>query len=338
MLHITNGESTGNGIQQTGIAGEVLTWDDVLHEGPTPADLSLEGMSQVRARFVADYYRLPYEEVVNGFQRRDTALTRFRNHDEVVLWFEHDLYDQLQLIQILDWFARQERGGTRLSLICIDTFPGIDHFLGLGQLTPAQLASLFDTRQEITHAMVQLGREAWSAYCSPMPLAVEALRGTHTAALPFLEHALLRHLEEFPAIANGLARTEQYTLEIVASGVQKPAEIFQAMLSKEESAFMGDTTFWNHLALLCQGSRPLLKRIDSDPFVLPEKEAFLEQRLVPTENGYAVLAGQADQIMLKGGIDRWLGGVHLLGQDATWRWDGQRNILIQKNEGNLLVH
>ena len=81
---------------------------------------------------------------MRDFIRRDRALARFHDHDEVILWFEHDLYDQLQLIQLLDWFAQQELEETRLSLICID------HFFGLGQLTPVQLASLFNTRQEVT--------------------------------------------------------------------------------------------------------------------------------------------------------------------------------------------
>ena len=63
MLHITNGESAANGIQHAGIPGAVLAWVDVLHEGPTPASLSLEQMSQVRARFIAAFYALPFEEL-----------------------------------------------------------------------------------------------------------------------------------------------------------------------------------------------------------------------------------------------------------------------------------
>jgi hypothetical protein len=334
MLHITNGESAGDGIRHTGIAGEVLTWDDVLHEGPTPAGLSLEQMSKVRARFIAAYYTLPDEEVMRDFTHRDMVLARWRDHEEVVLWFEHDLYDQLQLIQLLDWFAQQEPGGTRLSLICIDSFPGFDHFMGLGQLTPAQLASLFDSRKQVTRAILKLGGEAWSAFCSPVPLAVEALSGKNTTALPFLERALLRHLQEYPALENGLSRTEKHILEIVVSGVRQPAEIFRAEQSIEENACMGDMTFWIYLAQLCGGSRPLLNRADGVQFSLAEREgyneAFLGQMIVPTQDGEAVLDARADWIALRGGIDRWYGGVHLQGQDAAWRWNGEKKALVRK--------
>ena len=38
------------------------------------------------------------------------------------------------------------------------------------------------------------------------------------------------------------------------------------------------------------------------------------------ESGRNVIEGRADQIELNG-IDQWLGGVHLKGDRASWRWD-----------------
>src|SRR6185295_19412721 len=100
MLHITNGESVS--IPQTGLPGQVVYWNDILHDGPVPSGLSLQELSRVRERFISEFLSLPPSEV--SFARRDEAVLHFRDHEEVVLWFEHDLYDQLQLIQILDWF------------------------------------------------------------------------------------------------------------------------------------------------------------------------------------------------------------------------------------------
>ncbi len=50
-------------------------------------------------------------------------------------------WTQLQLLQLLDWFSAAELGDTRLELICIDRFEGIEPFRGIGQLTPEQMAS-----------------------------------------------------------------------------------------------------------------------------------------------------------------------------------------------------
>ena len=41
-----------------------------------------------------------------------------------------------------------------------------------------------------------------------------------------------------------------------------------------------------------------------------------------TDDGRRVLDGELDWIEL-GGSDRWLGGVHLAGRSAPWRWDSE---------------
>lgn len=337
MLHITNGDSAGGTLQQTGLPGDILTWRDILHEGPTPTGLSLEQMTRIRAQFLAASAMGRYEEILADFMQRDTMLAQFAAHKEVILWFEHDLYDQLQLIQILDWFSRHDPGKTTVSLICINAFPGIARFTGLGQLNADQLRSLYETRRRLTEVEFRLGSEAWNAYCSPDPRMLEALLRKDTSALPFLKAALLRHLEQFPALQGGLSRTERQILEVVASGIHKPLEIFHATQEKEESPFMGDSSLWLYLSTLSSGPKPFLKCTDGGTFAFPATDsitghydtAFIEQELVLTEEGRNALAGQIDWIKVNQGIDRWLGGVHLLGRDVAWRWDRQREALVQ---------
>ncbi len=333
MLHITNGDSAGETLRQTDLPGEILTWKDILHEGPTPAGLSLEQMSKIRAQFIADSAFGTYDDVIADFMHRDSLLAQFAAHREVVLWFEHDLYDQLQLIQLLDWFSHQDLGATTISLICINAFPGIANFIGLGQLNSVQLRALYETRRPLTEIEFRLGSEAWKAYCSPDPTELEAFLRQDTSALPYLKAALLRHLEQFPALQSGLSRTERQILEVVASGVHKPFDIFRAAQEKEESPFMGDTPFWFHLFSLCAGKKPLLKRADGGTFSLPTGDhrdsAFRDQQLVLTDEGRKALAEQTDWIKINRGIDRWLGGVHLQGKNARWRWDTQRAALVK---------
>ena len=110
-------------------------------------------------------------------------------------------------------------------------------------------------------------------------------------------------------------------------------EIFRATQEQEESPFLGDTPFWFYLSGLCTGRKPFLKRADGGTFSLPTADshdpAFREQVLALTEEGQNALVGQADWIKSKSGIDRWLGGVHLQGQEAAWRWDSKLATLVQ---------
>ena len=105
MLHVTNGDSAAGKLRAAGIPGAILPWRDVLHDGPVPAGLTLKQLSERRAAYLGERGVAPADELLAGFRSRDARLEDCRTEDEVVLWFEHDLYDQLQLIQLLDWFA-----------------------------------------------------------------------------------------------------------------------------------------------------------------------------------------------------------------------------------------
>lgn len=326
MLHITNGDSAADLIRDAVFSGQILAWRDVLHEGPVPAGLSLHQLSEVRAEFIAAKGWGTLPAVRASFTERDETLARFREHEEVVLWFEHDLYDQLQLCQLLAWFQGRERGATRLSLICIGEYPGIHPFHGLGQLSVHQMASLFPVRHAVTPKEMKTGHAAWQAFTSPDPYDLETLLATNLTALPFLRPALLRHLQQFPAAKNGLARTEQQILAAVAAGQQTPSEIFLSDQAQEEHVFMGDWTLWCYVKELCEVSEPLLQVESGAPFFLPldtPTPEFWTQKLQLTEVGQAVLANETDHLV-RNGIDRWLGGVHLQYPEAIWRWDGVR--------------
>src|SRR4051812_48839672 len=251
MLHIANGDSVTGTFRQVRFPGIYLAWQDVLHDGPVPQTGSLSELSDVRAQALASFGWGDPEKLRADFASRDRTLQDFRKHQEVVLWFEHDLYDQLQLIQLLDWFEQQDLEGINLDLIQIDSYPGVRPFYGLGQLSGPQLARLFPMRKRVTHAQRSIATEAWRAFRAEDPtglagpqrarlfprrkrvphahrsIATEAWRAfraedpTALAAIsqkrsdemPFLAAALPRFLEEYPWTADGLSRTERQLLQ-----------------------------------------------------------------------------------------------------------------------------
>ena len=105
------------------------------------------------------------QQCFEGLIQQEEALKTLAKHDEVVLWFEFDLFCQLNLIYILGKLRGQNLAATKLSLICIGEFPGIHDFRGLGQLTAEQLVSLFPGRQPVTAEQMELAGRAWKACC-----------------------------------------------------------------------------------------------------------------------------------------------------------------------------
>ena len=319
MLHVLNGDSVRLGLEQSGIPGEVAVWADPLYEGPVPRGDDA-AFRAARARFHGGE-SFSFDDALTLHRRWDAALARAATTDEVVLWFEHDLHDQLLLVRQLDWLSRNVPGRPG-SLICIGAFDGVVPFHGLGQHDASQLASLFPTRLPVTTEQFRLGRTTWMAFTGSDPRALEHLLADDTSALPFLAAALVRLLEEFPEATTGLPRTERTTLEMLARRDRLSfVDLFRLQQTTEESPFMGDLTFRARLVDLARGGRPLLML---DP---PNAGAdFLGVGAAITDDGRRVMAGDVDWMSFAS-FDRWIGGSHLRAPRITWRWDRARRQL-----------
>jgi hypothetical protein len=292
--------------------GDILPWRDTLHEGPVPAGLDAAALRAVRAEFLASQGRGDAAAVEADLAARDERLAAALGHEPVVLWFEHDLYDQLQLIQVLD----AVNGTADVATILPDRF--------LGGMDGPQLAELWPGRELIRRDQVALAQLAWDAVRAPDPRGIRALLDIHTAALPHLGPALRRHLEELPWVGDGLGRVERTALQAIAAGARTPADAFHAVMRAEEAPFLGDTWLWTRLHDLGQGDRRLLQTRAGAPLGPPpphsDANGFVAEELELTDAGRAVLAGEADRAALLP-LDRWLGGIHLTGPEPAWRWD-----------------
>lgn len=329
VLHITNGDSAAGLIREAGLSGEVLAWRDVLHDGPVPRDLSLAELSRVRASYLASSGGGEFSDLAQEFVARDSLLEGFTECEQVVLWFEWDLYDQLQLIQILDAIAH------RVATVGAVKMPPVEQvsIAGyLGALPVERFRPLYEERAPVTSGAFSIGQAAWRAFTSPDPTDMVAfLESGRTPDLPFLEGALWRLLEELPSTRNGLSRAERQLLEGIAEGRSSFGDAFQYAAAREERLYCGDASAASYLERLSRGPEPLVVypsggRVRA-PRTQSESNAFRNAEFVLTDAGTAVLSGQRDWIAM-GGSDRWLGGVHLEGGNTHWRWDaGARKVV-----------
>ncbi|HEX6627741.1 MAG TPA: DUF1835 domain-containing protein, partial [Gemmatimonadaceae bacterium] len=160
-LNITNGDSAAGTLSDAGIEGKIIAWRDVLHEGPVDSSLSLEELSKQRARFIAGNNWDDFAHVSGNFVERDRVIQHLDYFDEVVLWFEDDLYDQLQLIQLLDFFSDGKASSKKLSLIVVDGY--------IPPLSEEELQRLDADRPLVEPEQLSLAKRAWSAFGSSDP-------------------------------------------------------------------------------------------------------------------------------------------------------------------------
>jgi len=309
VLHVTNGDCTVEIMRRAHIVGDIIPWRDVLHEGPVPM-LPPDELRPLRAAHLARMGPAEAAEVEAELRARDERFeAAVEAGERVVLWFEHDLYDQLQLLQILAGLSDRPIG---VELICVGSFPGRPDFAGLGELDPDELGSLWPVRAPLTNEHVRAARAGWDAFRGTDPSALARMAATPDARLPFLAAALRRLLEELPGVRDGLARTERQLLAAIAAGARTRERAFTEAAASEEAPFLGDATAFERLDELAGGPHPLVTA---------------GGELALTTAGADVLAGRADRVALNG-FDRWLGGLHLRAEDGLWRWDAERGALV----------
>lgn len=311
ILHIRCGSDIRESLRTAGFDGQFLEWGDPVCRGPVPADLPEDEYRRLRARYIARWDVLSEIRAMDRLQREAEALKKLDDYDSILLWFEHDLYDQSVLIDLLSRLKDRDDLLGRMHMMTVDHFPGEDRFIGFGQLSPEQLRELAGREVPLTEAMVKQAVAAWAAYRANTPERLYELTVEDDDALPFLRSALRRHLMELPWTRDGLSLTERLMLQSVADGATTGVDVFRAMYQgTEPTPFLGDIMFFDDMAGLIDAPQPALTPTEDwrDDFTL-------------TEFGQQMLAGDADWVR-SNGINQWRGGVHLTGKGPVWRWSG----------------
>jgi hypothetical protein len=308
VLHVTNGDSVAVPLSQSSLGGEALAWRDAYHEGPVRSG-ERSRLIDARAAFLSSCGWGDEDAIRDDLLARDARfVAALREGREIVLWFEHDLYDQLQLVDVLALAGETGFDPEQLELIEIGTFAGRPGFRGLGELNVAELESLWPQRRAVTDEDTAGAQRAWEAVRRADPRGLAGVRLDPPPSRPFLAAALGRLLEELPDVDDGLSRTERQLLELLDDGPLLTGALFVASQDREEAPFHGDAWILRTLAELT----PLVS--------LTEGSAEI------TDTGRRVLAGGDDRIEVLG-VDRWVGGTHLV-PGAVWRWDADALALV----------
>ena len=176
-LHIRCGHDLQESLKEAGFGGDYYVDIYPYIIGPVREG---SGYLEQRARHIVDCYGdqfdppLEYEGQLRSLKDKERELHDSADYERVVLWFEHDVTDQLSLIHLLGHYAIHRRP-SRLELVSISDFPGARRFTGLGELPPEALRLLWTTRKHVSAAQLRLGLDAWRALANPDPLPLAAI-------------------------------------------------------------------------------------------------------------------------------------------------------------------
>ncbi|MEO1049845.1 MAG: DUF1835 domain-containing protein [Bacteroidota bacterium] len=311
-LHILNGDGTAYGFKDAGISGDVAIWRETLCSGPVNEPFASPEFWAMRAFYLDKTYsdlfdgeKLPdYNKlVVREFEK----IQKFREYDEVILWFEHDLFCQVNLLALLAWFAEQDMGTTQLSLICIECHPKYPKFKGLGELAPEDFIPLFKHKEDLTAKTLKFAKSKWKSYCSPdLAGLMDDMELATVYKLPFLERAMAMHLLRFPSLENGLTVPEIGLMQMLKREPKTGRQVVGEALREDRLFGYGDLEYFK-----------LLKRLK--PLMEDTEVKYIN------DLGEKVLEGDQDFLDInKENI--WIGGA----SNQAYRWSIKEKRLVPR--------
>jgi len=333
-IHIRCGSDIKTVLPDGGFKGDYLEISNPFPQGEVMDFEPLERFVDRRTRFIEQSYGgdVPVEWMENTadeIRHVEVVLCALPDgYGRIALWFEHDPFDQLCLAYVLAHLAANELGDVKIELISAEGFPGVAHFIGIGQLCrqPESLIALWQARVEVNASMIAFGARCWQAFIASDPTPLWHLTQEESAPLPLMRHAFYRMLQELPWVDNGLSLTERLALKIIdKEGPITLDKVFQFLMTEVEPLpYLGDIMFLSVVRPLWSGKVAALSVLSCDA----TKPPLQQDLLCINDVGKALLAGELHWLSLNASendfSERWMGGVLTNASGRGWHWSDQQ--------------
>ena len=243
QLHITNGDSFTQRLKKLNLNGDIITWREMLCEGKTETDVGSESFWKTRFDFLHKHYNVSKSWFVEKTLKEYRSLCNHKQQDQIILWFEYDLFCQINMLAVISWLKSHRRYAD-ISLVCSGKEDETNKLYGLNELSDEQLLQLYSDRIHLSQNDIEYADYVWQLYCSDNPIRLENLMDYDNYQYSYLSDAIKAHLKRFPTIKNGLNVIENQILQITES--EQPASkkaLLGAALKNQGYYGFGDTQF-----------------------------------------------------------------------------------------------
>jgi len=210
-LHITNGDALTNFLKELDFAGDYLTWQEMLCEGPTETEIDTPSFIKKRKVFLSKFYDIEINETEYVSEIR--KLDHLEGYGDVVLWFDYDLCCQINLIAVIS-LLQQKHVELPLYLVCSGRIAGEKALKGLVELSSEQLLKHYDNRIKLKPKDISFAESVWKTYCGKDHSLLKNYI-TQKSSFTYLTNCIKAHLERFPDLISGLDILEENILTII---------------------------------------------------------------------------------------------------------------------------
>ncbi|NJX16657.1 DUF1835 domain-containing protein [Tamlana crocina] len=210
-LHITNGSVLTDVLKGLKVEGDILTWQEMLCEGPAIEHIDSDEFLDMRKTFFNDFYDIEIDE--KAVKKELNKLSDPEKYSEIILWFEYDLFCHLNMVGVIS-LINQKKIELPLYLVCSGRVEDGKGLKGLSELTPNQLLEHYKSKVLLKNEDIEMATTIWGIYCGVdhnllKPFIVKP------SSFDYLSSCLKAHLKRFPNSIDGLNTLERNILEII---------------------------------------------------------------------------------------------------------------------------
>ena len=202
LLHITNGDMFTSRLNTLDLKGDIITWREMLCEGKTLSNVVSESFWKSRFEFLNKHYRVSKSWFVEKTLKEYRSLCNHKQQDHIVLWFEYDLFCQVNMLAVLSWL-KSHRRHAEISLVCSGREDNSGKLYALNELSTEKLLELYENRISLTQDDIEFADYVWQLYCSDNQMRLENVITHNSFQFDYLSEAIQAHLKRFPTIKNG---------------------------------------------------------------------------------------------------------------------------------------
>ena len=242
ILHILNGDATLGLFEKSGLKGKAIVWREILCEGPAISKLEQAEFWELRKEFLKGFAPENFEAFCTQLYQ-DFYLLTVNDWEEIVLWFEYDLFCQLNMLALLSLLKEKAKPyDTQISLICVGRHKSWEGLKGLGEFAPSAYPSLFEKRKSLSSKELLYASKIWELYSSGQQELLFEEDLTHPTFL-YLKEALLAHFMRFPQKVSGLNEIETYVLSELNHRPQTKPSLIGNLLRRDNFYGFGDVQY-----------------------------------------------------------------------------------------------
>lgn len=211
ILHISNGSSLTSRLEELEIEDPILSWEEMLSEGPTEYQIETRQFYGLRKNYLSKTYDIEID--LKAYFNEINKLNNPEQYDHIVLWFQYDLFCHINMLAVIS-FLEQRKIKKPIYLVCSGRVKGEKSLKGLSELSNNQLKQHYENKVLLTQEDIELAKTLWGIYCGNDHNLFKHYI-VKESSFKYLGNCLKAHIMRFPDSKNGLGTLEKNILKLL---------------------------------------------------------------------------------------------------------------------------